>query len=411
MQTTAALVFVLTYVLISTRRLRLLPIGRPAGALTGAVLMVVLGVLSPEAAWSAIDGDTIILLFSLMVLTGYLAGDGLFAWVSALVLRRCQSPHALLLLLSGASAGLSALWMNDTVCLFLTPVVVAICRQRGLPLAPYLIALATSANVGSAATLVGNPQNMLIGTMSGISFARFLWLSLPAAVVGFVINYGFLVLYYGRRLRQQASAAAAAAEPSTPIGPYLRLDLVIVLAILVGYFAGIHLGLTTLSGVLVRLLAERRDPQAVFNRVDWTLLLFFSGLFIVVAGLVAVGWVDVLWGAAGHWVHTRDGAGFATFSAFMVAGSNLVSNVPMVLVSGPHLAAIDASELTWALMGWTTTAAGNLTLIGSVANIIVAESAREHYDLGYFEYLRFGLVATPVVVAGGVVALMLVHWI
>ncbi|MDX9720107.1 MAG: SLC13 family permease [Myxococcota bacterium] len=436
MQLTALLIFALTYVLITARRLRWLPIGRPAGALLGALLMVVFGVLSPKQSYEAIDHDTILLLFGMMLLTVYLERDGLFERLAALLLGVCRGPVHLLFLLCLMSGLLSALLMNDTICLFMTPLVVSMCMRAKLPMGPYLIGLASSANVGSAATLVGNPQNMIIGSMSELSFSRFAFYAAPIAALGLLLNFAFLWLQYRRRLQSpvseghassRPSAGMAAVESSVPESERMQwpmklerlalpapsklfwIDLALLALLLLLFFAGLHLAYTTLAVVTLRLLLDHKEPASAFAQLDWPLLVFFCGLFIAVHGLVSVGLVDALWAQLGGYLRLDQSSGVAAFSATMSVGSNLVSNVPMTLVTGPHLHELGGTERAWVLLAWTTTVAGNLTLMGSVANIIVAERAKGHYELGYFEYLRFGLWATPLLIAAGVLVLSWVH--
>ena len=398
-------IFILTYLLIASRRLRALPIGRPAGALLGAVLMIAVGALSPQESYAAVNHDTIVLLFGMMLLTVYLERVGFFDWIAQWILGALGTPWQLLWATAAISALLSAFLVNDAVCLFFTPVLLAVCRKSRLPLGPYLIALATSANIGSAATLVGNPQNMIIGSLSGMHFVAFLAYSAPAAVLGLLINIGLLRLYFARRL------PATLANETPPVRiDRRRLTVVmgVAAAVIAGFFAGFHLGYTAVTGALVLMIYERRDSREVFSRVDWPLLVFFCGLFIVVAGLAKTGLMERIWlPAAPHLTLDRAG-GLARFSLLMTLGSNLVSNVPMVLLTGPYLGNLGAASLGWVLLAFTTTIAGNLTLIGSVANIIVAEQAKDVYHLGFWEYLRFGAVSTLLVLAAGV---PVIYWL
>src|SRR6266481_2364221 len=193
----AIAIFCLTYLLISGRRLKILPLNRPAATLLGTVLMVACGVLTPEQAYRSVDYDTLVLLLGMMLISAYLFMAGFFDWAADWILRRAKTPQALLFYLIGVSGSLSALLVNDTVCLMLTPLVVAVMVRGRLPLTPYLLALAMSANLGSVATLVGNPQNMIIGHLSKIAFLRFSASLLPVAVVGLTIQY--LVLRVGFR--------------------------------------------------------------------------------------------------------------------------------------------------------------------------------------------------------------------
>jgi len=401
------IIFVLSYVLIASRRLSLLPIGRPAGALLGAFLMVFVGALTPEESYRAIDGNTILLLFATMCLTVYLEDAGFFQWLTFGVLSGCTRPIALLWAVCLLSGTLSAFLVNDTVCIFLTPVVTSLCIHGGLPLGPFLIALATSANIGSAATLVGNPQNMIIASLSHIPFVRFLTAAGLPALVGLLINAILLWLFYRKRLPARLTQPAARPLISRDKRPLCRVVPVIGGAI-AGFFAGFHLGYTALGGVMVLVLLERKDPRETFARVDWALLVFFCCLFMVMAGLAKTGIVDRYWVMSARHMSLGSRDGLALFTAFMTLGSNLLSNVPMVLLTGPHIGELGNSEMGWVLLAFITTVAGNLTLLGSVANIIVAERARDHYALSFLEYLRFGLPSTLVILAVGV---GLIYWI
>ncbi len=406
-------IFALTYALIAARRLHWLPIGRPAGALIGAVLVVMAGIalapgrpeaLTPEESFAAVDANTIALLLAMMLLTAYLERAGFFNRVAGAILRLCRTPRKLLAAVAVLAAVLSVFLVNDTVCLFLTPVVVLVCARARLPLGPYLIALATSANIGSAATLVGNPQNMIVGNLSGIAFTRFIALCGPAALVALTVNIGLLQAIYGRKLPSTFTLPEQVENRALTPGVRGQFALVCVVTVLIvaGFFVGLHLAYTALAGVAVLMLADRREPREAFARVDWSLLVFFCGLFIVVAGLRETGLVDEIWRAAAPALDLSTASGAAAFTGLMAAGSNLVSNVPMVLLAGPHLGAGENAELGWVLLAFVTTVAGNLTLVGSVANIIVAERARDHYTLGFIEYLKFGAVSTTLALAAGV---------
>ena len=191
----AVAIFCVTYLLISGRRLKILPLNRPAAAVLGTVLMVACGVITPEDAYRAVDYDTLVLLMGMMLISAYLYLAGFFEWAADWVLRIARTPQRLLLYLILTSGTLSALLVNDTVCLMLTPLVVTVMVRGQLPLPPYLLALAMSANLGSVATLVGNPQNMIIGNLSHIPFLHFSASLLPVAVVGLAIEYGVLQLW------------------------------------------------------------------------------------------------------------------------------------------------------------------------------------------------------------------------
>ncbi len=394
MKWVVVLVFAATYLLVATRRVSWLPIGRVGGALLGAAVMVAIGALTPAQSFAAIDHDTILLLFAMMLLIGYLERGGLFERIALGALLLARTPVQLLVLVSLLAAGLSAVFVNDAVCLLLTPVVIRVAVRAGLPLTPYLLAICTSANLGSAATLVGNPQNMIIGSLGGLGFAEFMLLAGPPALVGVAINTVLLWLYFRRRLPK--GPILSTAEPAAPAMPLDPLVVPVALLVVAGFLAGAHLGYVALAGALVFVVRDREPPEAALARVDWGLLVFFCGLFIVVQGLAGTGLVDLVWAQAAP-AQLGTPAQLAVFTGLVAAGSNLVSNVPMVLLAGPQLGQFSDPTLAWVALGLATTVAGNLTLLGSVANLIVAEQARRHHELGFFEYLRFGAVSTLVI--------------
>lgn len=390
-------IFVFTYLLLAAPHLRWLPIGRPAAALLGAVLMVALGVLTPEHAYRAIDGNTLVLLFALMGVSHYLEHAGLFARLSAHALGSRLSARGLLTLLVLVSGLLSALLLNDTVCLFLTPVVCEVCVRRKLPLGPYLLALATSSNIGSAATLVGNPQNILIGSLGPLDFAHYAAAVAPAALLALLANALLLQLSFARAL----TTASAPERPAS--APELRLvPLLVVLGVVCAYAAGLHLAFSTLAGLAALIVYERREPRALFASIDWPLLAFFAALFVVVAGFAATGLPSAAWSWVAPHLELTRASGVAWFTGYTLLGSNLFSNVPLVMLTAPLLDQLGSPTRAFALLGFVSTVAGNLTLLGSVANLIVAERARSHHELGFFEYLRFGVISTLLSLAVGV---------
>src|SRR5262245_7247125 len=287
----AIIIFCFTYALISGRRLKVLPLNRPAAALLGAVLMVASGVLTPQQAYRAVDYDTLVLLLGMMLIAAYLFLARFFDCAAYWILRKAGTPQRLLLFLILTSGLLSALLVNDTVCLMLTPLVVAVMVRGGLPLPPYLLALAMSANLGSVATLVGNPQNMIIGSLAVISFLRFSAGLLPAAVAGLAIQYAMLRFGFRKMLRAHTIQRSEAAPP-----PLDRKLIAIAFAVLTlvfaGFIGGFHLAWTALAGGALLMVLARRDTHEVLKLVDWHLLVFFAALFVVVAGLNGTGLPD-----------------------------------------------------------------------------------------------------------------------
>jgi Na+/H+ antiporter NhaD/arsenite permease-like protein len=401
----AVAIFSFTYLLISGRELKILPLNRPAAAVLGTVLMVACGVMTPQQAYRAVDYDTLVLLLGMMLISSYLFLAGFFDWAADWVLRRAKTAQALLGYLICVSGVLSALLVNDTVCLMLTPLVVAVIVRGKLPLAPYLLALAMSANLGSVATLVGNPQNMIIGQMSGIPFARFSASMIPVAVAGLVAQ--FVILRWGFR---KVLANATIKRPDSPARGMDRrlmvLTIIVLMLVFCGFIAGLNLSWTALSGGALLMVLARRDTHQVLKLVDWHLLLFFAALFIVVDGLNGTG----LPGRIYENLRGVFGAGAMTqawnFTWFSVVGSNVFSNVPFVLVAGKWIQNFAQPELMWKVLALATTFAGNLTILGSVANIIVVESARDHLKIGFWDYARFGIPVTVLTTVLGLLILL-----
>ena len=402
----AIAIFALTYLLISGRRLKLLPLNRPAAALLGTVLMVACGVMTPEQAYRAVDYDTLVLLLGMSLISAYLFLAGFFDWTADWVLTIAKTPRRLLLYLMLTSGVLSALLVNDTVCLMLTPLVVAVVVRGKLPLPPYLLALAMSANIGSVATLVGNPQNMIIGHLSKIPFLHFSASLLPVAVSGLAIEYA--VLSFGfRDLLGESDIATVPSAPRTVDHRLLMLTFGVLALVFMGFLAGLNLAWTALSGAALVMVLARRNTQEVLKLVDWHLLLFFAGLFIVVEGLNGTGLPDQIY----ERVRNLFGATATTqawnLAWFSAVGSNVFSNVPFVLVAGKWIGNFAQPELMWKVMALATTLAGNLTILGSVANIIVVESARGHVEIGFWDYAKLGIPVTILTTIVGMVILLL----
>jgi Na+/H+ antiporter NhaD/arsenite permease-like protein len=397
----AVAIFALTYLLISGRGLKILPLNRPAATILGAVLMVAAGVMTPQQAYRAVDYDTLVLLLGMMLIAAYLHLAGFFGWAADWILRRARTPRQLLLSVMLTAAVLSALLVNDTVCLLMTPLVVAVILRGRLPLFPYLMALATSANIGSVATLVGNPQCMIIGHMSGLPFLHYAAVMLPVAAVSLAINYAVVCVGFRHELATAHIAYDGGVSPPLDYRLVTIVGIVVVL-VLAGFVAGFNLAWTALAGAALVMVLARRDTHEVLKLVDWHLLVFFAALFVVVEGLNRTGLPDEL--------RPSFGAGRAAqawnLAWFSVLGSNIFSNVPFVLIAGKWVTKFAHPALMWKVLALTTTFAGNLTILGSVANIIVVESARGHVDVGFWDYAKLGIPITLLTTAAGVALLL-----
>jgi len=386
-------IFAVTYVLISVRRLGWLGFDRPAGALLGATACVVSGVLRPREALGAIDGATLLLLFGMMGMGAFLSLDGFFDALELRIAKWAGTPARMLGLLVWGSGLLSALITNDAVCVLGALLVVRSIRRHELPALPFLLALATGANTGSVATLVGNPQNMLCGLLGGLSYRSHFLLMAPVAAFGLALNHALLAFSFRRQLAEAKLAGAAPGEPDTAgqLSRASTLTLGVIAASSLVYMLGGDLAWTAAGGFVVLMLGHRRDTRELWPRIDWALLLFFSGLFVVVEGFARSG-APAAFFERFPLASAQVGVGaWLRLAGIFLVGSNVVSNVPFILVVRDQMATLHDPTLAWELLAMASTFAGNLTLLGSVANIIVAEAGHEVGGIGFWEYLKVGL--------------------
>ena len=406
--TAALVVFVATYLAIAAGRVPILSLDRPAAALLGAVLMVATGVLGTGEAGAAVNGDTIGLLLGMMILSAYLTEAGFFRWASWKVVTSVSTPRTLLWGVTFAAGGLSAFLVNDTVCLMVTPLVLRIVDDAELPPVPFLLALAFGSNAGSVATLTGNPQNMLIGTLSGISYARFAAALAGPALVSLALVAAILHAVFRRDLPRRRLVAGRLPRPALDRG-LLAKALGAAALVLAGFLAGLPLSWTALAGAAVCMAIAGRAPREALMRVDWPLLLFFAGLFVVVAGVGRSGAADRMHDGIAPLLGAGVERQAVVFSAFSVVASQVVSNVPFVLLAGHWIPRMAEPALLWLVTALAATLAGNLTVVGSVANLIVLELAGERGRIGFWRFLRYGAVVTAATLAAAL-AVLLLEW-
>jgi Na+/H+ antiporter NhaD/arsenite permease-like protein len=389
---------------IAIGRFPILRMNRATIALVGATILIATGAMSLPQAYAALDMNTLVLLFAMMIINANLRLAGFFQLVATQVVRVARSPRLLLALIIIAAGFLSALFLNDTMVLMLTPLVVEITLTLRRNPIPYLLALATAANVGSVATITGNPQNMLIGMASGISYLTFLGYLLPVALVGMGIIWVVLVLLYRAEF-----TAVSLPPPSLPpprlYRPLLRKSLLATGLMLVAFFVGVPIPLAALVAASILLVTRRLKPERVFRDIDWTLLVFFAGLFMVTGALETSGLSERLFAI----VQPVAERGIGLLTAVALILSNTISNVPAVMLFRPLVPHFAEPQTTWLVLAMSTTLAGNLTLLGSVANLIVAESARaKGVKLTFSEYLWAGLPITLLSLIWGVLWLSII---
>jgi Na+/H+ antiporter NhaD/arsenite permease-like protein len=397
---TATVVFALTYLVLALQRVPRLHIGRPAGALLGAVAMVACGVLTFDEARAAIDLDTILFLLGMMIVLAYLEVSGFFEVVERRVLRLARTPRELLWVVVISSGVLSALFMNDTICLMLTPVVLRVLLRVGLPPVPYLIAIAVASNVGSACTVIGNPQNALIGVRSGIPFLVFAGALWPVSLAGLAVAGATVAWIYRREVRAVPIELPPPRQPAEVSRWMLGAGLVSGAGLVAALALGVEPAAAAMTAAAVIVLAGAARPRVALQRVDWSLLLLFGGLFVVMEGLERSGLASLLVaGVAGPLGGDDGGAVLARFGAAVTLLAQAVSNVPAVMLFLAPLEALDAERARplWLALAAFSTLAGNLTILASVANLIVFETAeRQGVRVGFGEYLRVGLPFTLV---------------
>jgi Na+/H+ antiporter NhaD/arsenite permease-like protein len=400
----ALIVFTLTYLILGVQNLPRVHIDRPSGALLGAVGMVAFGVLTLEQAYAAIDLDTLSFLLGMMVLIAYLELSGFFEVVERWIIGLARSTRMLLFLIVASSGVLSALFMNDTICLLYTPVVVRVTKRLQLNPVPYLIALATSANIGGVATIIGNPQNALIGLRSGIPFLHFTARLWPVAALGLLLAFGLIAVIYRSEIHGGRLVVPPRRQPGQlqpwMLGVSLTAGAVMVVLLTLNY----HPPAVAMTLASLVVLAGSRQPRRALQRVDWTLLFLFAGLFVVMRGVEQAGLVTLLFEKMEF--NLESGlAALAGFSGGVVVVSNLVSNVPAVMLYVPVIRHHGSPEDLWLLLAMASTLAGNLTIIGSVANLIVIEAARDEARISFWEYLKVGFPLTLLTVLLGILIL------
>jgi Na+/H+ antiporter NhaD/arsenite permease-like protein len=401
----ATVIFAITYVLVSLGENSPRKLDRPTAALLGAVLMVMTGSLTRAEASAALDFSTLAVLFGMMVLLAVLMQSGLPTWLALKALSRCRNPHMLLALVVFNSGITSAVMLNDTVCLLATPLLLEITARAGVPATPFLLALATSANIGSVMTLTGNPQNIIIGHSSGWDWSAFAFRMGPIGLICLIVNWLMLELLCKRSLAFAAMHWHQSATPKVVVQRTLAIKSMSVFSgLTVAFLVGAPMDVAAVTAATVLLVWANRPPRKALEAVDWSLLLFFAGLFVVVQGFVKAD-RDLL----NTWINTLGTqvrlASVVQISVATIIGSNLFSNVPFVLIVSHWVMQMSNPKFVWLLLALTSTFSGNLTLFGSVANVIVAQGAQRSAPLRFSDFLRAGVPITLVTTAVGVLLL------
>jgi len=402
---------------IALGRIPRLKMNRATIALFFAIMLIAAGSISLDEAGSAIDLGAIALLFAMMIIIANLRLSGFFSAASARIVSLARSPRGLLALVVFVSGFFAAFFLNDTVCVMLTPLVIEMTLRAKRDPLPYLIGLATAANVGSCATIIGNPQNMLIGAASGIPFGEFMLKLAPPSIAGLFAVWLIILLVYpkefaaGSTIEPAQMGLDAPAAPKAHINrPLLVWSLAATVLMLVLLFCGVKSSLAALIGAALLLPNCIVSADDVFAGVDFSVLVFFCGLFIITGTIEKTGAFGWCVQKATPYLGSGTGAGpLAFFSGLTLLFSNLISNVPTVMLFRPFVSLFRDAEKAWLVLALASTYAGNLTLLGSVANLIVAESARSRgIRLSFGAYLKAGLPITLITAVLGTVWLILI---
>jgi Na+/H+ antiporter NhaD/arsenite permease-like protein len=390
-------IFAFTYFVFAVGNFPGLKLDRTGAALAGALLMVVTGSLSESAALAAIDFHTLLLLLGMMIIVANLRVSGAFALVARWLLERAHSGYGLLAMTVLASGVLAAFFINDVVCLSLAAPLIEVARILEIDAAPLLIALATGSNIGSSATITGNPQNMIVAGFAGIGYSAFAIRLAPVALIGLLFDFAVIAWLY----RGSLSRLAPRDDLHVPVPPperryHLVKTSIVAAAVLVLFAMGYPTHLVALGGGAALLFTRRMLPSTIYEQIDWTLLVMFAGLFIVVKGAETTGLLEDLVRKVG----SERLKSVATLSVVAAVLSNLVSNVPAMLLFKPIYPQIRQGMSTGLVLASASTLAGNLTLLGSIANLIVVEQARrEGIEIGFVEYLKVGVPVTIITLA------------
>ena len=402
-KTAAAAIFGASYLALAIGKVPGLSIDRAGVALVGACLMVGAGALTLEDAYRAVDFDTITLLLGIMIVVAQLRLSGFFALANAWVARRAHRPITLLAAITAVSGIFSAFLVNDAICLVLSPLVLEIALSLKRKPTPYLLAVAMASNVGSTATITGNPQNIMIGSFSHLPYLRFTLALAPVAFVGLILTVLLIAIVYRTEFTERVTLEANIAEPR--VRPALMIRALLAAGAMIAlFFAGQPPAKAAIIIGGLLLLTRRLKSERVYAEIDWSLLLMFVGLFIIVAGAQRALLTSAVIAAVGR-LHLDHIPMLSVVTAVL---ANLVSNVPAVLVLKPFIASLPQHDTAWLVVAMASTLAGNFTVLGSIANLIVVQRAASRgVPVSFGDYFKVGAPLTIATIAVGTLWLSL----
>lgn len=387
-------IFLFTYFSISLQRFPMIKIDRPSGIIAGCTLLALSGSITLEDAYGFIDLDVISFLTGMMIMTSYLEISGFFHLAAEKLIKSAVTKRQLLMVVIAGTAILSALFVNDTICILFTPILIAAAKSLKINPVPYLLAVAFSSNVGSALTVTGNPQNIYIGVMSNISYVTFIKYAFFPVLLSLFVIYAVIVLIYQGEMNSPFSKERA--EVYSDCDKVLMLKTLSALVItLILFAAKMSYPLAALTGATFVILFARVSPQKALSRVDWQLLVFFAGLFIIMGAFSQTELMKNLIKSLSPLFSEGNFSAIAGVGTASVILSNAVSNVPAVIAIYPIVEHMNMPQAFTVYLGLISTFAGNLTIMASVANLIVAGKAQEQgIIITFAEYLKPGVIIT-----------------
>jgi Na+/H+ antiporter NhaD/arsenite permease-like protein len=400
------LILLFTLIAIAIGYIPRFRMNRTTIALVGATALMVTGGIKYDAALKAINLDTIILLFSMMIINANFSVSGFFGLVSQKIIKYANTPKKLLFIIIFTSGLLASILLNDTVSIMFTPIVIMVLINLKRDPIPYLLGLGMAANIGSAMTPVGNPQNMLIASYSGITFLNFVSPLLFVSIVSLYLLYFLIQIFFKNEFSDENidQIEISSVRIYKPLLIKSTVATLIMISLFLFHFSVSYAALIAAS---ILLFTRRIKPERVFKEIDWSLLVFFSALFVVTATVETTGIGEKLYTVFKNFIFVN----IFSFSFAMMIFSNIVSNVPAVMLFSPFLKTLNNGYEFWIAAAMSSTFAGNLTIIGSVANIIVVEiAAKNGIKISFMQFFKVGILVTILTTLIGSLWLMFIFY-
>ena len=399
-------VFTITYLGIAVGHIPGLKLNRVGIALLGAIAMMIFGGVSTADVISYVNWPTIFLLFGFFVISAQLQLSGFYDQVAGGISARLGHPARFLLVLMLVTGGLSAFLNHDIVCYVFAPIAGAALLRKQINPVPFLIALAIASNVGAAATLIGNPQDMMIGQVAHLNFGRYLLWSAAPVIFAMAAAYGIIWMLSQKKLQSALPVSAELNLQSHPFNRPHTIKGLVILVVVVGlFFSPLPKEIVALAAAGIHLASTKFRTDDLLSLVDWPILVLFMGLFVVTGGFQSTGYGD----QAVHWLAKGDFHldARATLALTTAVLSNLINNSAAVMLL---LKVINLSQPTAAyILALANSFGGSLIILGSVSNIIVVQQARElGIKISFRDFARLGVPVTLAALAGLLVWIMLV---